>query len=117
MNKKVPALLSVAHLITDVNQGTLPALLPFFKESMNLSYTLAVVMVQTFLPQNLAMASGLAVGFAVGMGGVGVTLLGAVADAWGVPAAMKAILILPVLGFLLTLLMEYPPKKEDEAKK
>ena len=41
MNWKALAILSIVHLITDVNQGALPALLPFFKESLNLSYTMA----------------------------------------------------------------------------
>jgi hypothetical protein len=95
MNKKVLALLSVAHLVTDVNQGALPAL----------------------LPHHLGMASGLMVGFPVGTGGVGVTLLGMIADAWGVPAAMKAILILPILGFILSMLLHYPPQKTDEVRK
>src|SRR4030042_159891 len=38
-NKKTLAILSAGHLITDINQGALPALLPFFKEALNLSYT------------------------------------------------------------------------------
>lgn len=70
-----------------------------------------VVIGQALLPQNLGVASGLVVGFGVGTGGIGVTLLGVIADAWGVPMAMKAILLLPLIGFGLSLLMEYPPKK------
>jgi len=31
LNKKALALLSAAHLVTDINQGALPALLPLFK--------------------------------------------------------------------------------------
>lgn len=41
MNKKILAILSSAHFVTDLNQGALPALLPFFKEALNLSYTLS----------------------------------------------------------------------------
>lgn len=41
MNKKILSLLSFAHFVTDLNQGALPALLPFFKEALNLSYTLS----------------------------------------------------------------------------
>src|SRR5512143_3932223 len=41
LNKKALAILSVAHLVTDINQGALPALLPFFKDAMNLSYTVS----------------------------------------------------------------------------
>ena len=43
MNKKALAILSTGHLITDINQGALPALLPYFKEAFNLSYTTAGV--------------------------------------------------------------------------
>ena len=39
MNKKALAILSAGHLVTDINQGALPALLPYFKEALNLSYT------------------------------------------------------------------------------
>ncbi len=35
------AILSSSHFVTDLNQGALPALLPFFKEALNLSYTLS----------------------------------------------------------------------------
>ena len=41
MNKKALALLSIGHLVTDLNPGALPILLPFFKESLHLSYTMA----------------------------------------------------------------------------
>jgi MFS transporter, FSR family, fosmidomycin resistance protein len=78
------------------------------------SFPVTVVMGQALLPQQIGMASGLMVGFSVGAGGVGVTLLGAIADTWGVPAAFKSILILPILGFFLSLLVDYPPKKERE---
>jgi FSR family fosmidomycin resistance protein-like MFS transporter len=43
INKKALAILSAGHAVTDVNQGALPALLPFFKEALNLSYTMAGV--------------------------------------------------------------------------
>src|SRR5512143_1543666 len=41
INKKALAMLSAGHLVTDLNQGALPALLPFFKEALHLSYTMA----------------------------------------------------------------------------
>jgi FSR family fosmidomycin resistance protein-like MFS transporter len=78
------------------------------------SFTVTVVMAQVLLPKHVGMASGLMVGFAVGTGGIGVTLLGIIADHWGVPMAMKSILILPLLGFILSLLIKYPPNKDDE---
>jgi len=74
--------------------------------------SVTTVMAQEFLPRHLGMVSGLMVGFAVGMGGIGVTLLGAVADTWGVPTAMKVIIVLPVLAFLLTLPVKDSPKQK-----
>jgi FSR family fosmidomycin resistance protein-like MFS transporter len=51
------------------------------------------------------------VGFAIGTGGIGVTLLGMIADMGGVPLAMKTIFILPLIGFGFSLLLKYPPAK------
>ncbi len=76
------------------------------------TFSVTVVMSQNLLPQRLGMASGLSAGFAVGTGGIGVTLLGMIADHWGVPTAMKSILIFPLIGFGLSLLLKYPPEKE-----
>jgi FSR family fosmidomycin resistance protein-like MFS transporter len=57
------------------------------------------------------MASGMMVGFTISAGGIGVTLLGAIADGWGVPMAMKTIFVLPFIAFGLALLLKYPLKK------
>ena len=66
-----------------------------------------VVMAQRLLPHKLGIASGLMTGFAIGTGGIGVTLLGLIADRYGVPTAMKSIAILPVAGFILSLFVRY----------
>jgi MFS transporter, FSR family, fosmidomycin resistance protein len=75
------------------------------------TFSVTVVMGQNLLPRNLGVASGLIVGFAIGAGGIGVTLLGVVADHFGVPFAFKCIGILPLAGFLVSLLLEYPLEK------
>ncbi len=72
------------------------------------TFSVTVVMSQRLLPRNLGIASGLTTGFAIGAGGIGVTLLGLVADRYGVPFALKSISIFPVVGFLLTLILKYP---------
>ena len=72
------------------------------------SFTVTIVMAQRLLPHRLGVASGLMVGFAIGAGGFGVTLLGVVADHFGVVAALKSILILPLMGLGLALLIPYP---------
>jgi FSR family fosmidomycin resistance protein-like MFS transporter len=77
------------------------------------TFSVTVVMAQTLLPQHLGIASGLMVGFAIGTGGIGVTLLGTIADSWGVPMALKSIFFLPLIGFGLCFLVEYPPKTKE----
>jgi FSR family fosmidomycin resistance protein-like MFS transporter len=72
------------------------------------TFTVTVVMAQQLLPKNLGVASGLMVGFAIGAGGICVTLLGVIADHFGVPVALKSIMILPLAGFLLTAFLRYP---------
>jgi FSR family fosmidomycin resistance protein-like MFS transporter len=72
------------------------------------TFSVTVVIGQRLLPRNLGVASGLIVGFAIGTGGIGVTLLGVVADHFGVPAALKTIGILPFVGFLLAMFLKYP---------
>ena len=74
------------------------------------TFSVTVVMGQNLLPGNLGVASGLLVGFAIGAGGIGVTLLGVIADHFGVPFALKCIGILPVAGFLISLTLKYPPR-------
>jgi FSR family fosmidomycin resistance protein-like MFS transporter len=76
--------------------------------------TVSMVMAQTLLPRYLGMASGLMVGFAMGTGGIGVTLLGIIADHWGIPMALRSIITLPLIGFVITLLIKYPPKPDGE---
>jgi MFS transporter, FSR family, fosmidomycin resistance protein len=72
------------------------------------TFTVTIVMAQQLLPQNLGIASGLMVGFAIGTGGLGVTILGIIADYSGLPAALEAIWALPVAGVILSLLIKYP---------
>lgn len=74
------------------------------------TFTVTIVMAQRLLPRNLGVASGLMVGFAIGTGGIGVTILGLLADHFGVPFALKSIIVLPVAGFFLSLFVKYPEK-------
>ena len=72
------------------------------------TFAVTIVMAQQLLPNNLGIASGLMAGFAIGAGGICVTLLGVLADHYGVPFALKSIMILPVIGLLLSILLKYP---------
>lgn len=71
------------------------------------TFSVTIVMAQKLLPNKLGVASGLMVGFAIGTGGLGVTLLGIIADAYGVPVALKSICVLPLIGFILSLIVKY----------
>jgi MFS transporter, FSR family, fosmidomycin resistance protein len=71
------------------------------------TFSVTVVMAQQLLPKNLGVASGLMVGFAIGAGGICVTLLGVIADNFSVPVALKSIMILPLAGFLLSTFLRY----------
>jgi MFS transporter, FSR family, fosmidomycin resistance protein len=72
------------------------------------TFSVTVVMGQNLLPGNLGVASGLLVGFAIGAGGIGVTLLGVIADHHGVLFALKCIGVLPLAGFLASLMLKVP---------
>jgi len=77
------------------------------------TFTVTVVMAQHLLPHNLGIASGLMVGFAMGAGGISVTLLGVIADHFGVPFALRSIAVLPLFGLVLSLMLRYP----DQSRK
>ncbi len=72
------------------------------------TFSVTVVLAQTYLPGRLGMAAGLIVGLAIGTGGVGVALLGWVADAWGLPVTMGIIAAMPVLAALLAAVLPEP---------
>ncbi len=64
------------------------------------SFSVTVVMGQAMLSDQLGMASGLMLGFVIGIGGIGAGLLGLVADAWGVPAVLWLIVLMPALAII-----------------
>jgi MFS transporter, FSR family, fosmidomycin resistance protein len=72
------------------------------------TFTVSVVLGQAYLPRHPGMASGLIVGFAIGAGGLGATVLGWVADHWGLTAALGISAGMPLLGFVLALFLPDP---------
>jgi FSR family fosmidomycin resistance protein-like MFS transporter len=69
------------------------------------SFSPAVLFAQGLIPRNQGMASGIILGFAIGIGGLGIVFTGAIADAYGIEAGTYSLIALPVIGFLLTLLL------------
>ncbi len=47
MNLKILLILSLGHLVTDITQGGLPILLPFIKQTLNLSYAASGAIIMT----------------------------------------------------------------------
>ncbi len=80
------------------------------------TFSVTVVMAQQMLPDRLGMASGLMVGFAIGAGGIGATVLGSVADIWGVLKVLQVTSFLPALAALMALLIPYPPRLAHPTK-
>ena len=83
-------------------------MLGLFGGVLTSSFSVSIVLGQAYLPRNAGMASGLIVGFAIGLGGAGVTVLGWVADRWGVPTALWISALTPLVAFVLTRLLPAP---------
>jgi FSR family fosmidomycin resistance protein-like MFS transporter len=67
------------------------------------TWSVVIVMGQQLLPDRAGTVSGLLVGFAMGLGGIGATLMGVVADQWGVATVMHIVTVLPLLSALVAL--------------
>jgi MFS transporter, FSR family, fosmidomycin resistance protein len=66
------------------------------------TFGVSLVMSQEYMPGRVGMASGLSIGFAIGLGGVAALVLGALADVVGLEAALLATAVGPALAFVLT---------------
>jgi FSR family fosmidomycin resistance protein-like MFS transporter len=69
------------------------------------TFAVVMVMAQDLLPERIGMVSGLIIGLAVGMGGIGATMLGAIADRWGLATAMDVTAMLPIAALAIALAM------------
>lgn len=72
------------------------------------TFTSSLVMAQKMMPGNIAMASGLTLGFSIGLGAIGVLGLGRLADVSGLLWVFDLLAFLPVIGFVLTLFVQEP---------
>jgi FSR family fosmidomycin resistance protein-like MFS transporter len=82
--------------------------LGLFGAALVASFTVSVVLGQAYLPRHAGMAAGLIVGLAIGTGGLGVALLGVVADHWGLPAVLWICALMPLAAFGVTLGLPAP---------
>lgn len=67
------------------------------------SASIAVLMGQSYLKSHIGIASGITIGSAIGMGGLGVPILGAIADSYGLVTTMYSMVALPILAGALAL--------------
>ena len=67
------------------------------------SFSVTVVMGQEYLPNRIGVASGVTLGLAIGLGGLGAPLLGLLADAHGLDTALLLAGFLPLFGVAATL--------------
>ncbi|MBP2645732.1 MAG: major facilitator superfamily 1 [Firmicutes bacterium] len=79
---------------------------------LSATFTSSLVLIQKMMPGNVGMASGLNLGFSVGLGTLGVLLLGKVADVYSIPVIFDVLSFLPVIAFLLTLFIQEPNAKK-----
>ena len=70
--------------------------------------TSSLILIQRLMPNNLALASGINLGFSSGLSALGVLMLGIVADRSGLPEVFLILTLLPIAGFCLTLLIKEP---------
>lgn len=67
------------------------------------SASIAVLMGQSYLKSHIGIASGITIGSAIGLGGLGVPILGAIADHYGLMVTMYSMIGLPVAACALAL--------------
>jgi len=66
------------------------------------TFGITMVMSQQYLPRHIGMASGLSIGFSIGLGGIAAVILGAIADAVDLRTALYVSAAAPVAAVLLT---------------
>jgi len=69
------------------------------------TFSISVVLGQEYLPNRIGVASGVTLGAAIGFGGLVAWLLGLLADQTSLTTVMIVIAILPLPGFLISLLL------------
>ncbi|MDD1665146.1 MAG: MFS transporter [Methanomicrobiales archaeon] len=72
------------------------------------SFSVTLAIAHELLPGNLGLASGLLLGLSMGFGGLGVALIGGIADALGLAAAFWALLVITLLAIPFFIVLPYP---------
>jgi FSR family fosmidomycin resistance protein-like MFS transporter len=80
------------------------------------TFGVTMVLSQSYLPHHVGIASGLAIGLAMGIGGIAAVVLGAVADAIDLQAALIASAAAPAFGVILCLRLPSPSPRRSVAE-
>ena len=83
---------------------------PFAGLLIGATMPVTIVMAQELLPRNIGMASGIMMGFAFGVAGLGVAVNGVIADAYGLPTSMMLLAALPLVSAVVAAVL--PPALE-----
>jgi MFS transporter, FSR family, fosmidomycin resistance protein len=78
------------------------------------TFSVTMVMSQEYMPGHIGMASGLSIGFSIGLGGIAAVMLGAVADSIDLRTALWVCAVAPLVGAGLTLLL--PPTRSGRER-
>jgi FSR family fosmidomycin resistance protein-like MFS transporter len=79
------------------------------------TFGVTMVLSQMYLPRHVGMASGLAVGLSMGLGGIAAVALGAVADAVDLETALICSALAPLLGVVLCFFLPAPSRPQSVA--
>jgi FSR family fosmidomycin resistance protein-like MFS transporter len=107
---QIPLLLAFMLAPTGIVAGIVLAGIGFVTV---MSFSVSVVMGQEYLPSRLGIASGVTLGFSIGVGGVFAALFGIVADHAGLETVMWTVAALPLAGLALALTL---PLTAQEAR-
>ena len=105
-------LIPLQFLLLRVTGAGTPIVLALAGGTVVATFVVTLVMSQEFMPRYVGVASGLNIGLGIGMGGIGATAMGALADRWGIPLVLESLVILPLVGLLLAVML--PPTTQPE---
>jgi len=96
-------------------QGTLSIVfLALAGASLLSSFSVTVVAAQEAIPNNKSLAAGLTMGFAGGIGGLMVIVVGRIADLYGLSSAISVLFFLPLVAGTAALFMKKRPAAKAE---
>ena len=79
------------------------------------TFAVTVTMAQELMPRHMGTASGITIGFAIGVGGLAVALLGQFADHHGLASTILLVTLAPILGILVILPLRETHRDRGEA--